>query len=128
MPALVGYNSVAASVFLMRKRSITSQRSEAPGLRLPTIISICPKPNLFYTVGEDYIGIDTLLTFEPTMDTTSVMSVNVTILNDIVNEGNEGFEALLNIFTPGIPISFFPSNRAPATILDDDSELNNFYR
>ena len=62
------------------------------------------------------------------MDPTSVISVNVSVLDDDVTEGDERFEALLDILTTGTPISFVPSDRAPATILEDDSELNQFCR
>ena len=81
--------------------------------------------NFLVTAGEDYIGISTVLTFAPTMDPTSVIPVNVSVLDDDVTEGDERFEALLDILTTGTPISFFPidSDRAPATILEDDSEL-----
>ena len=34
MPALVGYDTVAASVFLMRKRSITIDVAKAPPLKM----------------------------------------------------------------------------------------------
>ena len=81
------------------------------------------------TAGEDYIGISTVLTFVPTMDLTSVISVNVSVLDDDVTEGDERFEALLDILTTGTLIFFVPSgDRAPATILDDDSKLNQICR
>lgn len=51
-------------------------------------------------------------------------SIDITLLDDNVTEEDESFDALLEILSPGLHISFFPSDRAAATILEDDSKLN----
>jgi hypothetical protein len=64
----------------------------------------------------------TTLTFTSTIDS---ISVNVSILNDSLTEGNEDFLGRLTILSTGKAVEFFPENddNAIATILDVNSKL-----
>ena len=65
----------------------------------------------------DYEEVDTLLTFSPTVST---ISVPVTIINDLVDEPQEEFEAELELIT----VTNVTVAPAVATVLieDDDGE------
>jgi hypothetical protein len=64
----------------------------------------------------------TTLTFTSTIDS---ISVNVSILNNSLTEGNEDFLGQLTILSTGKAVEFFPENddNAIATILDVNSKL-----
>jgi hypothetical protein len=52
-----------------------------------------------------------------------MLSINVSITNDDLTEGNEQFLGRLNILTTGISVEISPQDTAIATILEDDSKL-----
>lgn len=75
--------------------------------------------NSFPVAGDDYEPIDTILTFSETVIT---ISINVTLINDGFVEGDEDFQARLEILTAGTNAELFPDDLAPVKILDDDSK------
>ena len=68
----------------------------------------------------DYEPLNELLRFS---ETVSSVSVNVTLINDILVEDTEMFLARIAVLTSGTDIVFFPGDTAPVSIIDDDSKL-----
>ena len=68
-----------------------------------------------YTAGEDYIGIDTMLTFPNPSNSGSKSCVNITIINDMVVESNETFSAILSTSDPNVRLQ---NNVSVITIVD----------
>ena len=66
----------------------------------------------------DYLEVDTLLTFSPTV---SVISVPVIINNDLVDEPQEEFEAELEVIAAPFVVVALP-DLATVIIEDDDGE------
>ena len=69
--------------------------------------------------GEDYNGIDTTLTFGPTVTSASV---NVTLIDDNLLEDVEQLRAQLAVLSGGLSVHFSSNQTVFVSIISDDSE------
>ena len=73
---------------------------------------------MFLIESSDYTPLNQLLTFNGMV---TAIEVNVTLVDDGIVEGNEIFQGMLSVVTPGNIVDVIPS--VSVTILDDDRKL-----